>query len=331
MNILERIDDCIASLPKEKLSLLTIRVISLCEELNDLENWLILNELTIRSTSNKSVYDDLRKNFKDLCDKKGKDFNYYKDTFNASTKKILDIRKVDKDSINMKSIYELENDIQNVEADLSSLTLPEGLNPLDLYFENQRISKTKIEVNSTLRECKNRYSQYQTFVAKVLQNLRTIALESDNMKYNEKGDKEMTKNVFIIHGHNEAKWRELQALLKDEFGLNPIILSEKPNSGLTIIEKFEKYAKNCSYAFAIFTPDDIVENNGKSYFQARPNVIFELGWFYAKLGRNGVCILDQECEQSEIFSDLQGIMRIQFKNNVKEAYSDIKKNLKKLQ
>jgi len=137
------------------------------------------------------------------------------------------------------------------------------------------------------------------------------------------------ENIFIIHGHNEAKWRELYKMLKDEFKVNPIVLSEQPNQGLTIIEKFEKYAKTCSYAFAIFTPDDIVvENNGEEYFQARPNVIFELGWFYSNLGRPFVCILNQKSNKNAIFSDLQGIMRLEFNNNVSEQYSEIEKELK---
>ena len=137
-----------------------------------------------------------------------------------------------------------------------------------------------------------------------------------------------TKDVFIIHGHSEAKRRELETMLKERFGLNPIVLSEKPDQGLTIIEKFEKYASTCSYAFALFTPDDIVTNGGQQYFQARPNVIFELGWFYANLGRARVCILDQASDQSRIFSDLQGVMRMQFKENISEKHFEIERELK---
>ena len=78
----------------------------------------------------------------------------------------------------------------------------------------------------------------------------------------------------------------------------------------------------------MFTPDDIVTaSNGKQYFQARPNVIFELGWFYANLGRAKVCILEQSSEKSEIFSDLQGIMRIQFQNNISESILSIRREL----
>ena len=50
-------------------------------------------------------------------------------------------------------------------------------------------------------------------------------------------------------------------------------------------------APNVAYAFAIFTPDDIVRTQAREYLQARPNVIFELGWFYSKLWRGKVSIL----------------------------------------
>ena len=145
----------------------------------------------------------------------------------------------------------------------------------------------------------------------------------------EKGIKN-SKDIFIIHGHNEAKRRELEKILKENFGLNPIVLMELPDQGLTIIEKFEKYASSCSYAFALFTPDDIVTNGDQQYFQARPNVIFELGWFYANLGRSRVCILDQASERSRIFSDLQGVLRMQFNENISEKYMEIERELKSL-
>lgn len=95
--------------------------------------------------------------------------------------------------------------------------------------------------------------------------------------------KDENKKVFIIHGHNEAKWRELEKIL-NKLHLEPIILGENPDHGATtIIEKFEHYASQCVYAIAVFTPDDQVEKNGKMYLQARPNVMFEVGWFCGRL------------------------------------------------
>lgn len=133
-------------------------------------------------------------------------------------------------------------------------------------------------------------------------------------------------NVFIIHGRDEAKWRELKSIIKDQFRLNPIILSEQPDIGSkTIIEKFEHYAQTCSYAIALFTPDDEVTSGADVYLQARPNVIYELGWFCGRLDRAAVMLLLKE--GTSMFSDFGGIIEKRFKANVSEVISDIAKDL----
>jgi len=134
------------------------------------------------------------------------------------------------------------------------------------------------------------------------------------------------ENVFVIHGHDEAKWRELKDLLKNEFGLNPLVLSELPNAGCsTVIEKFEHYAQTCSYAIAVFTPDDQVQSDDGLYLQARPNVIYELGWFCGHLGRNSAMLLLKE--GTTLFSDFAGIVQIRFKINIQEKIAEIRKDL----
>ncbi len=53
-----------------------------------------------------------------------------------------------------------------------------------------------------------------------------------------------------------------------------------------------------------------------TYFQARPNVIYELGWFVGKLDRENVRILLQD--GAKIHSDIDGISPIQFNENIDE-------------
>jgi len=65
--------------------------------------------------------------------------------------------------------------------------------------------------------------------------------------------------------------------------------------------------------------------HGKEYAQARPNVIFELGWFYGRLSRERVCILFKE--GTKIHSDLDGISRIQFQDSVLEKAVEIEREL----
>lgn len=136
------------------------------------------------------------------------------------------------------------------------------------------------------------------------------------------------RKVFLIHGHNEAKWRDLQSVLF-KLGVDPIELSEQNVNGVTIIEKFEQVASQCDFAFAIFTYDDIVSADGVEYLQVRPNVIFELGWFYAKLGREKVMIIEEKNSKGNIFSDLAGIYRYSFHEQIRELYFDIQEVLAK--
>jgi predicted nucleotide-binding protein len=130
--------------------------------------------------------------------------------------------------------------------------------------------------------------------------------------------------VFIVHGHDELNLRRLQEILK-KWNLEPIVLSRKPGRGRTLIEKFEDEAKVASYAFALLTPDDLIASKQEGYAQARPNVIFELGWFYGQLGRHRVCILLQD--GTKIHSDLDGISRIEFKESVEDVATQVKREL----
>jgi predicted nucleotide-binding protein len=134
------------------------------------------------------------------------------------------------------------------------------------------------------------------------------------------------ENVFLIHGRDEAKWRELKDIIQSELRLNPIVLMQQPDAGAkTVIEKFEHYAETCAYAIAIFTPDDEVSAGADIYLQARPNVIYELGWFCGRLGRGNVMLLLKE--GTSMFSDFGGIIQKRFDSNVVEKIIDIRKDL----
>ncbi len=134
-----------------------------------------------------------------------------------------------------------------------------------------------------------------------------------------------TGAVFIVHGHDELNLLRLKELIRDRWKLEPIVLGSKAGKGRTLIEKFEDEAQRAAFAFVLLTPDDIVETEFETYTQARPNVIFELGWFYGRLGRSRVCILFKK--GTRIHSDLDGISRVQFGESVLEVVNDIEKEL----
>ena len=134
-----------------------------------------------------------------------------------------------------------------------------------------------------------------------------------------------SKSVFIIHGHDENNTLKLHSLLKERWNLDPILLKDKPGKGRTIIEKFEEEAKKLRYAFAILTPDDVVMGDD-GYRQSRPNVFFELGWFYGQIGRENVCILFKK--GTKIHSDLDGISLVQFDRDIPDKILEVESELK---
>ena len=63
------------------------------------------------------------------------------------------------------------------------------------------------------------------------------------------------KEIFISHGKDQKSLYELKNMIL-EFGLKPIVLSEQPSGGRTIVEKLEEYS-DVGYVFVLLTPDDL--------------------------------------------------------------------------
>ena len=137
-----------------------------------------------------------------------------------------------------------------------------------------------------------------------------------------------SRDVFIIHGHDREAALELKQLLKEKADIDAVLMDQKPHSGRTLIEKFEAESEDCGFAIAVLTPDDVVRpEEGRDYPQMRPNVVFELGWFYGRLGRDRTCILYKA--PTEIPTDLEGIGYYPFGHNVREAWADIEEELQR--
>ncbi|QAV11143.1 nucleotide-binding protein [Bacillus vallismortis] len=125
-----------------------------------------------------------------------------------------------------------------------------------------------------------------------------------------------TNSIFIVHGRDDLMKLEVARAL-ETLKLNPIILHEQPNDGLTIIEKFEQRSVDCQFAIVLMSPDDMGYLRGKEkskQFRARQNVILELGYFIGKLGRKNVMTLvkDDPSGSLEIPNDFAGVVYTNF-------------------
>ena len=143
----------------------------------------------------------------------------------------------------------------------------------------------------------------------ILERLELIPESSEafSSKANAVIASELESHIFLVHGHDEAA-KETVARFIEKLDLEPIILHEQPNAGRTIIEKFVDYT-NVGFTIVLITPDDVgAPANQKDHLQprARQNVIFELGFFLGKLGRDRVCALYKE--GVEIPSDYKGVL-----------------------
>lgn len=160
----------------------------------------------------------------------------------------------------------------------------------------------------------------KNFLSKILEDIREGEIVQDkkeNINYN-------NKKVFIVHGHN-GELREKIARILSLLELEPIILSEQPNQGKTIIEKLEDYSNDVECAVCLFTADDLCQTkNDKQEYRARQNVVFETGYFIACLSRERIIIVKDK--KVEIPSDLSGVVY----NDTENLKFDILKELKKI-
>lgn len=115
------------------------------------------------------------------------------------------------------------------------------------------------------------------------------------------------KKVFIVHGHNDVV-KQTVARTLEKLNLNPIILAEQPDKGRTVIEKFESEGNDVGFAVVLLTADDKGRKNyaRKMQDRARQNVVFEMGYFMGRLGRERVFLLLQEGVEEP--SDLKGVV-----------------------
>lgn len=122
------------------------------------------------------------------------------------------------------------------------------------------------------------------------------------------------KSVFIVHGRDHQMRNAVQGALHG-LGIPTVVLEREDDQSQTIIDKFEKEASRCEYAVVLCSGDDEgrVRSKGRAKTEtplkprARQNVILELGYFLARLGRQNLFVLHPE-EAIEQASDFSGII-----------------------
>ncbi len=168
-------------------------------------------------------------------------------------------------------------------------------------------------VNPSLKEQMDRYQKRMTVSINSLEEIQN-ELELIPEQHSAASSEQVAttgNEVFIVHGRDQGA-KETIAREVEKLGLKAVILHEQPNRGRTIIEKLEELAKSASFAIVLLTPDDFgalkdrIDDTQNP--RARQNVIFELGYFIGRLGRERVCpIYKGEIESP---SDIDGIVYV---------------------
>ncbi|MBL7981813.1 MAG: nucleotide-binding protein [Flavobacteriales bacterium] len=135
--------------------------------------------------------------------------------------------------------------------------------------------------------------------------------------------KGMGNKVFVVHGHDDKARLELVHLLKDELGLQPIVVRDQPNQSMeSILGKIERLADECHAAIVLMTPDDST-STGK---RARQNVVLELGYFlglWRKPEERRIILIRNGAV--EIPSDIAGVIYMAYHEDIEELHLKLKR------
>jgi predicted nucleotide-binding protein len=143
----------------------------------------------------------------------------------------------------------------------------------------------------------------------------------------------LNRRVFVAYGHEHAD-RDVLVNIIASHGLMPIYLENNADGSLSIFDAFEKKANECCFAFVLLTPSDAGAAKKKGLegqaiqlqLRARQNVIFEMGWFLARLGKFRTRLLHRG--SLELPSDVIGMAAIEYNSSPLEQRAAIEQALK---
>ncbi|EMV1930711.1 TPA: nucleotide-binding protein [Escherichia coli] len=187
-----------------------------------------------------------------------------------------------------------------------------------------------------INDSKDRLQNKIRKLESIMERLELITISSsivDEVTTTKSTSAVKTKKVFIVHGRDEISKTNLEVFLR-EIGMEPIVLHRQADVGQTVIEKFEANS-DVGFAFILLTPDEIAylspedslpDDERQKELRARPNVMFEFGYFVGKLGRSKVCCL--YTGDVVIPSDLNGLIYKKYTSSIEEVAYSIMKDLR---
>lgn len=163
--------------------------------------------------------------------------------------------------------------------------------------------------SDSVKERKEDIQKQVIVLESLIERLALIPMTKDSVTKDIPISKDLTNKIFIVHGHNN-EIKQTVARTLSQLKLEPIILHEQAEQGRTIIEKFEANSSDVNFAIILLTADDVGKSNKETDYKssARQNVVFEMGYFIGKLGRNKVFLLIENGVDKP--GDLDGIVYV---------------------
>lgn len=222
--------------------------------------------------------------------------------------------------------------------DMMQLLQKAGAASRDMFGERAMLTqhllaelKAAGKLSTAKQDCRQLFADHLMHVEQLLRQLSVLAELGQTGTRSYPSATPLTKKVFIVHGHDATNWKDLRHILTEPpykgYGIEPVVIREQAGQSKPILQKFEDAAAESSYAICIFTPDDVVrvKKDGSQHEQARPNVIFETGWFVGRLGPSRVLLLVKNGTQ--LHSDFDGVSKVPFAVSIEEQMAQINREL----
>lgn len=197
-------------------------------------------------------------------------------------------------------------DAFNIDFLKRAFNIPE--NDYKKEYENAYYMGSMFGSDDIVKDEKKTIKQKIDKLENIIERLSIIPCEKQEiLKMPPQNNSSISNKIFIVHGHDSAI-KEATARTLTKLGLTPIILHEQADGGKTIIEKFEENSSEVGFAVILLTADDDGKAKKETDYKsrARQNVVFEMGYFIGKLGRNRVFLLLAEGVEKP--GDLDGIV-----------------------
>ena len=125
-------------------------------------------------------------------------------------------------------------------------------------------------------------------------------------------------SVFIGHGR-ATDWRDLAVFLRDELKCDVVEFNSDPTAGYFTGERILEMLDRTRFALLVMTAED-EQADGK--FQARQNVLHEIGLCQGRLGFHRAVIVKED--KAEEFSNVKGLTYIDFvRRRIPGAFPEI--------